>query len=201
MASPDQNLAPLLQPSFGGLGRRLGAYLLDCLIAVSVVILAESLAMRGLRAVGLWNPSVHGADPVQLWRGLGASAKLAIVFGYFLMIGPIYLALFEASAWQASFGKRILSVYVMDNGGKRIGVARALGRSFSKVFLNPFGAGLVSMVTIAADKRKRAIHDFLASTVVVNGRPSTDGSLEPWRILVAFGVPILWIVGTFLVVL
>jgi len=43
---------------------------------------------------------------------------------------PIYLILFDASLWQATFGKRIRKIYVTDNEGRRISLAlfRSLAR-------------------------------------------------------------------------
>src|SRR5437588_11185270 len=113
----------LSSPSSGGLVRRLGAYLLDSLLAGSDVILV-SVTLRALSAIGLRGTAAHDIDPELMWRSLEMPAKLAIVFGFVLSMGPIYLALFEASPWQASFGKRILDMHVTDHEDKRISIAR-----------------------------------------------------------------------------
>lgn len=190
--------ASVPQPSFASLGRRLAAYFLDVLIAASV-ILFTAFTMRGLRALVLWMPSLpQGIAPEAAWRALGPGAKSAVVFGFILLMGPIYLVLFESSAWQASLGKRLLHIYVTDQYGQRLSIVRAFSRWFYKWFLNFFGLWLVSFATIAASRRKQALHDFLASTLVVRGRPTPGGSLEPWRILAAFALPYLWQVGMFL---
>jgi uncharacterized RDD family membrane protein YckC len=182
---------------FAGLGRRLAAYLLDVVIAASVLLFA-GFAMRGLRAFGLWLPAVQGLSPSEMWRGLGVGAKLSILFGFVLSMGPIYLVLFEASPWQASFGKRLFDIYVSDNEGRRIGVVRAFGRWFAKFFFNLFALWVVSMATIAATREKKALHDFVARTLVLRGRPVPGGSLEPWRITFAFGIPFLLLLGIYL---
>lgn len=186
------------QPSFASLGRRLAAYFLDALIAASVMVFTAS-TMRGLRALGLWTSSLpQGVSPEVTWRAQGPGAKFAVVFGFVLLMGPIYLTLFESSAWQASFGKRLLDIYVTDQFGRRISITRAFSRWFYKWFLDFFWLWLVSFATIAASRRKQALHDFLASTVVVRGRPPAGASLEPWRILAAFVIPYLWQVGMFI---
>ena len=43
-------------------------------------------------------------------------------------MGPIsYFILCEASTWQATFGKRLLRIYVTDDSRKRISIMRSLG--------------------------------------------------------------------------
>lgn len=200
MASAQQLPVELPQQSFAGLGRRLAAYFLDLLISLSVIF-AVGFLLRGLRASGLWTPAIEKASPEEIWRGLRAVAKLAVLIGYLLSIGPIYLALFEASPWQASFGKRILKVYVTDDEGRRISIARAFGRSVTKWILNSILLWPFSMVTIAASKKNKALHDYVAETLVVRGRPTPEGALEPWRVVAAFGVPFVWLLGTFLATL
>ncbi len=151
--------------------------------------------------MGLWTSAAHDMDPQMVWRSLEMPAKLAVVFGFALSTGAIYLTLFESSPWQASFGKRILDMHVTDNEGKRISFARAFGRWFCKWFFNLFWLWPVSLGTIAGTREKKALHDFAARTLVVRGRPEPGGSLEPWRVLVAFGIPFVWLLGTFLTIL
>jgi hypothetical protein len=98
MASSPSAPTALPQPAFAGLGRRLAAYLLDVVIAASVMFIA-GFTMRGFRAFGLSRPAAErageGYDPIAAWHALGAGAKLCVVFGFVLSMGPIYLALFE----------------------------------------------------------------------------------------------------------
>ena len=187
-----------------GLGRRLAAYFTDMAISASVFLFLV-LAMRGLRGVGLWKPgtdqAVKGYAPMVAWQALGAGAKFAVVLGFVLSMGVIYFALFESSAWQATFGKRLFDMHVTDDEGKRIGVRRALGRWFWKFFLGYFWINVASLATIPLTKDKKALHDYLARTVVVRGRPVPGASLEAWRIIAGFGIPFTWLVAIFLATL
>ena len=189
-------LAAVRQPSYAGLGRRIAAHLIDALIAIAV-LLAASLAMRWLRALGIFTAFPEGIDPVVAWHGLAAPAKLAIIVAFIVSMGPIYLGLFQASAWQASFGKRLLAIYVTDEAGRRLGLVRSLARSFATDIFNLFYLALVSAITIAVSTKKQALHDFAARTLVLRGPPSVGGSLEPWRIVAAFGIQFLWVIVTF----
>src|SRR6478672_7579483 len=120
-------LTSLSRPSYAGLGARIGAHLLDLTIAFSVVLVV-GIAMRILRAVGLWTAATQGVSPEDMWVALGVGAKLLILLAYVLSMGAIYRVLFEASTWQASFGKRLLNIYVTDENGQRISITRSLGR-------------------------------------------------------------------------
>ena len=200
MASSQAAPAALPQPSFAGLGRRLAAYFVD--VAISACMLfAAGFTMRALRAFGLWTPAIQRASPHELWMSLQAAAKLSIIFGFVLSMGPIYLTLFEASPWQASFGKRLVGIHVTDDDGRRISIARAFGRWFGKWFFNWFPLCFISLVTVAATKKHKALHDFVVRTVVVPGRPVPEGSLEAWRILAAFGIPFLYLLAMYRAVL
>jgi len=198
MASSQPSSIVIPESCYAGLGRRIAAHLIDVLIAGAVTMMA-GFTVRWLRSIGMWTLSLEGADPVTLWHGLGIPAKLAVVVLFIVSMGPIYLGLFQASAWQASVGERLLTIYVTDEAGRRLGLARSFARSLAKAVFNSFYLALVSVVTIAASTKKQALHDYAAKTLVVHGRPSTGSSLEPWRIGVAFGIQFLWFVVTFTV--
>jgi uncharacterized RDD family membrane protein YckC len=189
----------LERASYAGLGRRSAAYLLDLVVSLSPIILA-GIALRILRAVGAWTPAGAGGElaPEELWHALGTIAKLSVIFAFVLSTGLVYFALFESSPWQATLGKRLLDVHVTGDDRARIGIARSFGRSVARCVLNSFGLVLVSVLTILATNKGKALHDFAAKTLVVRGRPSPGGPLELWRMAVGFGVPFFWTLGTFL---
>lgn len=193
-SQPALTLAP---PSYAGLGARIGAHLIDVTIAFSVLVVV-GITMRILRAVGLWTAATQGVSPQEIWEALGVGAKLLILLAYALSMGAIYRALFEASAWQASFGKRLLNIYVTDDNGRRISIAKSFGRWLARFFLGMFGGSLVSAITIATTENRKSLHDYAAKTVVVRGRPALAGTLELWRVDAAFILPFAWILGTFL---
>jgi uncharacterized RDD family membrane protein YckC len=198
MASSQPSSIAVPESGYAGLGRRIAAHLIDLLIAGAVTMVA-GFTIRWLRTVGMWTVPPEGADPVTIWHGLAIPAKLAVVILFIVSMGPIYLALFQASAWQASVGERLLTIYVTDEAGRRLGLARSFARSFAKAVFNSFYLTLVSVITIAASTKKQALHDYAARTLVVRGRPSMGCSLELWRIVAAFGIQFLLFVVTFAV--
>src|SRR5215813_4732884 len=102
--------------SYASLGRRVAAYLID-LVVVFAVLASVSISMRLFRAIGLWVPAAAG-DPHDMWAALGVGSKLLVLLAYVVSFGPMYFILFHASKWQATFGKRMLRIYVTDDAGR-----------------------------------------------------------------------------------
>ena len=180
-----------------GVVRRVAAYLVDILIALALLVLVV-LTLRSLRALGIWLPLP--GTPEETWRAMGLRGRLLILFAFLLSGGPVYRIMMEASPWQATFGKRLFGVYVTNDSGRRISLAQSSGRWLARWCFDLFGGAFVSLITIAVTRRKKALHDFVAKTLVVRG-PAPEGALELWRLAVALGIPFLWILGTFLVTL
>lgn len=77
----------------------------------------------------------------------------------------------EGSAWQATLGKRALGIKVTSLQGERIGFGQATGRVFAKVLSQMlFYAGYL---VAAFTKQRQALHDRVASTLVVRRDAST----------------------------
>ena len=82
----------------------------------------------------------------------------------FVLCGPYYV-LTESSTLQGTLGKRILGLKVTDLDGRRIRPGRATLRYLSRMIsATPWCFGFVMA---AFTSKKRALHDFLAGTLVV----------------------------------
>ena len=91
------------------------------------------------------------------------SGNIVIVVSYALFF--LYHAYMESSSWQATLGKRALSLKVTDESGGRISFGRACGRTAGKIL-----SGLIlgiGYLMAAFTKRKQGLHDILAHTLVV----------------------------------
>ncbi len=184
MASSQVSPGVIPQPSFAGLERRLPAFLIDLFVAGAVVV-AAAFIVRELGILGVWiRPMTRVAEP---WSYVSPAYKLLCATAYIVAFGPFYLGFFEASAWQASIGKRLLGIYVIDLGGSRLSLGKSFRRSFTKCVLNGFYIGAVSFFTIPLTAEREAWHDHVIKTRVVRGRPANTGSPEAWRILGGFG--------------
>ncbi len=90
-----------------------------------------------------------------------------------LVVGIAYFVGFESSAYQATPGKMALGLIVTDSDGRRISPMRAVGRYFAKIL-----SGLILMIgfiMVAFTERKQGLHDMIASTLVVKGKPGEVG--------------------------
>ncbi len=83
-----------------------------------------------------------------------------------LLLNWLYFAYFESSDWQATPGKRVMSIYVTDMSGQRLSFRHATGRFFSKIItaLIPLWIGFIMA---GFTERRQALHDMIASTLVV----------------------------------
>jgi uncharacterized RDD family membrane protein YckC len=82
-------------------------------------------------------------------------------------IGPwLYEAFMLSSEWQATVGKRAMSIAVTGIDGNRISFARATGRHFAK-WISVFTLG-IGFIMVAFTAKKQALHDMIAETLVVN---------------------------------
>ncbi|HYH10914.1 MAG TPA: RDD family protein [Thermomicrobiales bacterium] len=81
------------------------------------------------------------------------------------LIGWLYYAGMESSSRQATIGKSLMGIYVVGLDGERISFLRATGRYFAKIL-----SALIFMIgyiMAAFTARKQALHDILASTLVL----------------------------------
>jgi uncharacterized RDD family membrane protein YckC len=84
-----------------------------------------------------------------------------------IIIGWLYEALLTSSSKQATLGKMALGIRVTGYDGQRISFARATGRHFAK-FISAI-IFMIGYIMAAFTERKQALHDLLASTLVVRG--------------------------------
>lgn len=81
-----------------------------------------------------------------------------------LVINWLYYALMESSGKQATPGKMILGLKVVDLEGNRISFIRATGRFFAKII-----SGLIfniGFIIAAFTEKKQALHDIMAGCLI-----------------------------------
>jgi uncharacterized RDD family membrane protein YckC len=145
-------------PEYAGFWLRFVAWIVDTIItAIPGCIIGGIIgAAIGFQSVSTGRPG----QPVTIDPGFNVLIRLVGVF-----IGWLYFALFESSAMQATPGKMMLGLRVTDLNGQKISFARATGRYFGKILsalillIGYFMAGFT--------ERKQALHDLMASTLVV----------------------------------
>ena len=95
-----------------------------------------------------------------------------LVFFSFLPVLPvvklIYGSIAEASAAQATIGKRLLNIKVTDLAGSRIGMANSFGRNLAKILSTlPLCFGYLYSFL---NKKQQCWHDITANTLVIKDR-------------------------------
>jgi uncharacterized RDD family membrane protein YckC len=89
------------------------------------------------------------------------------IYRFFIIIFTwiFYNGIFETSVYQATIGKMILKLKVIDLFGKRLSVLRSFFRCISVIIsITPFGLGIWYITT---DPKKRSWHDLLAGTYII----------------------------------
>jgi uncharacterized RDD family membrane protein YckC len=106
-------------------------------------------------------------DAIILTAATGTVA--AATFGTGVALGFVAPWLYEAvmmsSEWQATVGKRIMSIIVTSVDGKQISFGRATGRHFAK-YISAILLG-IGFIIAAFTVRRQALHDMIAETLVI----------------------------------
>ena len=149
------------RPGYGGLGARGLAFAVDLAIGTVVFLAAAAL-------VGFVGWLTDGIGP-------GLIAKLLASVGWFIIVGA-YLVFFWHVAGQTP-GMRLMSLRVVDRHGGRLRFWRSLVRLIGLVLaIVPLFAGFLPVLV---DRRRRALQDFLAGTLVVRDEPALLPAAEP----------------------
>jgi uncharacterized RDD family membrane protein YckC len=136
--------------------RRFIAWILD----LAIVTVATVPVAIGL----IWiMEALHG----DLRMKLGHARYLAGLGAVFSWVigGWLYNAQMLSSERQSTYGKRCFNLRVIGSRGRQVGFAQASARHFAK-FLSAF-IGFVGFIIAAFSRRRQALHDMVADTVVV----------------------------------
>ncbi len=96
-----------------------------------------------------------------------------------LLIWVVYTAVCHSSEWQATVGKKVLGLIVIDENGHRISFGRATGRFFAE-FINAIILGIGWMM-IGWTSKKQGLHDMMAGTYVVKSGISVQSENTTMR--------------------
>jgi uncharacterized RDD family membrane protein YckC len=152
---------------YAGFWLRFVAYLLDgilMLVALCVVFIPLAI-MTGAMAHFATLASLHGEEPNPA-AVMAFVSLIATFVGISLLITWLYHAYFESSDWQATPGKRVMSIYVTDMNLQRLTFLHATGRFFAKLITNliPLWIGYIMA---GFTEKKQALHDMIAGTLVL----------------------------------
>jgi uncharacterized RDD family membrane protein YckC len=148
---------------YAGFWKRLFAHILDVIVLYFLFILLGFLTVVFEMLTQHLLLFSHTRSAVLWYQGF-----FIIKLIFFLSIGWLYYAILESSKLQGTFGKKALGIIVVDEQFRRISFGRAVGRFCSKIVsLLTLGIGFIMA---AFTKNKRALHDIIATTYVVDKR-------------------------------
>ena len=161
--APQQPITATAAP-YAGLGARFLAHIVDgillsvvlviCLLIIGVLIFLTS---GGMNAGGQPSP---------------AAMLLGLLF-YPLYFGTVigYMAYFESSKFQATPGKMLLKIKVVNQDGQRLSFLNSLGRNAFKLFIGG-PICMIGYIMAFFNDNKQALHDTVASTFVIDASPT-----------------------------
>lgn len=146
---------------YAGFWKRFAAYTIDSLV-VGIVGAILQMVIAGVMFGGM---AALGNPSELLATGAGIGGLLLLYLAP-LALGAAYYGFFHASANQASLGKMAVGIKVTDEYGEHISFWRGFWRYFGLIVSSiPLGIGLIMA---GFTDRKRALHDMMCSTLVVD---------------------------------
>lgn len=135
--------------------KRFGAAFIDGLVLFAFYFLVE--------ATGLANPFSFSIDSADFLAG---STELEVIGGVLIgMLTPfLYGAFLEASRYEGTLGKHLFGLRVCSDEGQPLMLMHSFARNVAKTVVNIVP---LAQVVILFNRKRRGIHDMLASTRVV----------------------------------
>ena len=144
----DEDIFGQTQPDYAGFWLRLVAWILD-----TIIIWLATIPLRLI--TGYHQPQ----SLTEFYTANLSYSGVSILFNW------LYFSLMESSSMQATLGKRALGIYVTDDEGRQLTFAKATGRYFAK-FISAIIL-YVGFIIAGFTKKKQALHDIIAGTLVV----------------------------------
>ncbi len=156
-----------MNTNYAGFWLRFVAVIIDGLLLGSIQFIAI-MPVLGFMGIGLATDiqSLETADESTITPMIGQMMAMAGVTQIvFLTIQTLYYSFMESSKYQASVGKIVLGLKVIDMNGERLDFTKALVRNLCKIISSMIL--LIGYLMAAFTDKKQALHDMIASTLVV----------------------------------
>ncbi|UKJ08951.1 RDD family protein [Solitalea lacus] len=157
--------AQLKTSSYAGFGSRLVACIIDgFILAILTGTLFTFMVFFGIVSFSLADIGTAEDNPAAAFAIIGA------VFSLFLIMiagSWLYHSLLTSSEKQGTIGKQVMGIKVTDLNGNRLSFGRATGRYFSTIITGMIPL-FIGYLLAAITEKKQALHDMIASTIVLN---------------------------------
>jgi uncharacterized RDD family membrane protein YckC len=147
---------------YAGFWVRLFAGLLD------IVFLAPILFILVYFSGNHHLETIKISDHFHHYSYLGASSESKFIDLITYAVSIAYLGYFISSKKQATFGKRVMGIYVGNRDGSKLSGAKSFARAFASMITSAtLGLGFFLVIFT---KEKTALHDLLCNTRVFHGK-------------------------------
>ena len=151
------DMPEISRQQFAGFWIRFVAYVVDQIFVLLPLSIAVGFA-SGLAFPEAFYDSRHVSEYTPI------EGELLSLFAS-LAIHGIYFTLMESSNWQATVGKRMMRIKVVDYNGQKLNKEQAFSRWFNSVFSHlTLGYGYIM---IGLTEKRQGLHDKIAKTLVL----------------------------------
>ena len=140
---------------YAGFWFRVIATIIDYIIAIIFVCIVA--AITGIILGFSMSVTSSSLEEIKITSNL-----LGFIVG--ILVPWLYFTLSESSAWQATLGKKMLGMKVIDMDGNRISFGKANIRYWSKIISAIIF--YIGFIMVAFTERKQGLHDKIAGTLV-----------------------------------
>jgi uncharacterized RDD family membrane protein YckC len=156
-----------MNTNYAGFWKRFLALIVDAIIIsiVRTLLVLPVLALVGLSFVSDFQDKelLETGDIFRMVTAIVAAGMALAAIS--TVISVLYFTLMESSKYQASLGKLALGLVVVDLEGNRLDFGKALLRNIGKL-VSTF-IFFIGYIMAAFTDKKQALHDLIASTLVI----------------------------------
>ncbi|MBS0522694.1 MAG: RDD family protein [Proteobacteria bacterium] len=155
------------RPAEAAIGRPAGFWIRLVALLIDGLILGVLFAVVGgilAAVVGLDIEDPENITDAEAMAAGGFGIGLAVIL---ILAAWLYEAILTSSARGATWGKQAMGLRVLRADGVRLSFGRATARYFSKAIVTPLLPLFIGYLLAAFTRRKQALHDFMADTVVL----------------------------------
>ena len=154
-------------PSEAMVGRPAGFWIRAVALLIDGLILGVLFAILGGILAALVGFNIKDPDNFSNAETAAAGGFILLLFVVMVVASWLYEAILTSSARGATWGKQAMGLRVLRGDGAPLSFGRATARYFSKSIVTPLLPLAIGYLMAAFTRRKQALHDFMADTIVI----------------------------------
>ena len=155
------------RPAEAAIGRPAGFWIRAVALLIDALILGIIFGVLGGILAALTAFNIKDFESMSDAEAMAAGGSGLILVLLMVVVAWLYEAILTSSASGATWGKQAMGLRVLRSDGVRLSFGRATARYFSKSLITPLLPLFIGYLLAAFTRRKQALHDFIADTVVV----------------------------------